>query len=534
LNLLGNAVKFTGDDQSRPGQIVIYTEARALPDDKVALEIRVQDNGIGMSEEAQTRLFHPFVQGENSTTRRFGGTGLGLSICRRLIDMMGGTISAESRPGEGSTFFVRLVCDIAPEEKPERVFNFSGVNVLVLSPIQHKLPGTIIERYLSTTGARVALACQQEHLARLAHDLAKDNQSFVAIMDKHNNLGMAEALRERIRQESASVQPRFIMLSRRGRRGFYSESDDTIIVNLEAMRLETFLHAVACASGRASPEFDESQAQLACGESPSAAGPPLDGALILVAEDNQTNQKVFAHQIARLGHPCEIVENGRLALERWRQGNYALLLTDCHMPEMDGYELARAIRQEQSENRRIPIIAITADALKGTKELCLAAGMDDYLPKPIQLNELQQKLKTWLPQRGLTATIHENPAPAMPVSDPQVVDPGALSEVLGLEDKRLFADFYQDFLRSGEESVSAVRAAYDGRQSREVGALAHRLKSSARTIGARALADCCLALELAGKLADWTAIDKHMVELRNHFGAVQQWIQQFSAEVGER
>ena len=528
LNLVGNAVKFTGNDPARPGRIVIFAEPRPLSNEQVAIEIRVQDNGIGMDAETQARLFSPFVQGENSTTRRFGGTGLGLSICRRLTDMMGGAITVQSRAGEGSTFFVRLPCDVSPKDEPRRSFDMSGVPVLVFDPAKQEMPRVIIERYLAVTGAQVELIGDAEEMSRRAHDLVGQNISFVVIIDRHDNLGMAEAVRERIRQEAEAVNPRFVMLMRRGRRGSYLESSDTMIINLDAVRFETFLHAMAFAAGHASPETDDSQLDAVRAHASTQADSFISDQLILVAEDNETNQKVFAHQIRTLGYCCEIVENGRIALERWRQGQYALLLTDCHMPEMDGYQLAQAIRKEEKTNRPMPIIAITADALKGTKERCLAAGMDDYLPKPIQLNGLQQKLKNWLPE--IIAALDEEkiaPNASMVIAESQIVDPDALTEVLGCEDKSLFADFYADFLHSGDESITAVCVAYNGKQNQEIGALAHRLKSAARTIGAHALADCCLALEQAGKSADWSRIDEHMAKLPRHFIDVKQWIESF-------
>jgi CheY-like chemotaxis protein/HPt (histidine-containing phosphotransfer) domain-containing protein len=403
----------------------------------------------------------------------------------------------------------------------------SGMPVLVFAPAEQEMPRVIIERYLAVTGAQVELIGDAEEMSRRAQDLARQNISFVAIIDRHDNLGMAEAVRERIRQEAESVNPRFVMLMRRGRRGSYLESSDTMIINLDAVRFETFLHAIAFAAGRASPETDDSQLDAVRSQASTQADSFISDQLILVAEDNETNQKVFAHQIRTLGYCCEIVENGRIALERWRQGQYALLLTDCHMPEMDGYQLAQAIRKEET-NGRMPIIAITADALKGTKERCLAAGMDDYLPKPIQLNGLQQKLKSWLPE--ITAGFDGEkiaPSASVVIAESQIVDPDALTEVLGCEDNSLFADFYADFLHSGDESITAVCVAYNDKQNQEISALAHRLKSAARTIGAHVLADCCLALEQAGKSADWSRIDEHMAKLPRHFIDVKQWIETF-------
>jgi PAS domain S-box-containing protein len=534
FNLLGNAVKFTGNDKSQAGRVVVCTEFRSLPQNRAELTLHVEDNGIGMSADTQARLFQPFLQGESSTTRRFGGTGLGLTICRRLVDMMGGSITVESRDGEGSTFCVRLTCDIAPQDAPQRIFDLAGVSVLLLSLNRDEFPRTLLESYLKAAGASMTRAADEEQVIQLAQAPTRRNGKLVVLIDKHGNLGLAELLRERIRQDAAAADPRFVMIARGRRRGFRQETDDTLTLDLDALRLETLLHAVAVAAGRAYPDRDAwgsrsaSDLPVAPSEAQSSARP------ILVAEDNETNQKVFAHQIRILGHNCKIVDNGLVALEEWRSGHYSLVLTDCHMPEMDGYELARMIRQEEGQSRHTPIIAVTADALKGTEERCLASGMDDYVPKPIQLNELREKLNKWLPDEQAIEIGKETSTAEAAMDDGDVVDASALKEVLGIEDQELLIDFYTDFLRTGEESVSAVRAAYDSHQGDVVGALAHRLKSSARTIGAHALADCCLALEQAGKSGDWPSIDKHIAELPNHFIGVQKWIKYFSGHMTER
>ena len=537
FNLLGNAIKFTGKDQSKAGRIVVSAEYRPLAQNQIELWLHVQDNGIGMSHETQARLFQPFVQGESSTTRRFGGTGLGLTICRRLADIMGGAITMASEEGNGSTFSFSLTCEVAAEEQPPLLFDLSGVRILLLNPKRGDVPGLILERYLNATNAVVALASDEDEVTRALADPALENQNLVVIIDKHGKLGFAKAMRERIRGEAAGADPRFVMIARGHRRGVRPETDDTVTLDIDAMRAETLLHAVAIAAGRASPII-HLPADTPYREDISIAGEPqTDGPLILVAEDNENNQKVFAYQIRMLGHRCEIVDNGRVALERWRQGGYALLLTDCHMPEMDGYELASAIRREEGENRHTPIVAITADALKGTREQCLAAGMDDYLPKPIQLKELKEKLDPWLPQESEKRELNggmEMLTNDVPTSNIKAVDAAALKEVLGVDDQELLLNFYSDFLRTGEDSVSSIRAAYDSRQSGEVGALAHRLKSSARTVGAHALADCCLALEKAGKLEDWQVIDKNIAALPAYFDEVKTWVNDFSNHLAER
>jgi CheY-like chemotaxis protein/HPt (histidine-containing phosphotransfer) domain-containing protein len=265
---------------------------------------------------------------------------------------------------------------------------------------------------------------------------------------------------------------------------------------------------------------------------PSREEAEAAGRLILVAEDNTTNQKVLLYQLHLLGHVAEMASQGLQALDRWRTGQFGLLLTDCHMPEMDGFDLTKAIRaEEKNSGNHLPIVAVTANALKGEAERCIAAGMDDYLAKPIQLDTLRSMLAKWLPALPPASAVraqesnrdsHATDLPATENASP--VDPEALKQVLGSGDAALMKEFYADFLRSAEPAVSEIEAAYSRRSAKEVGAFAHKLKSSARTVGANALADRCETLEQAGNTENWEQIDAFVAGLNGLFVQVERWV----------
>jgi PAS domain S-box-containing protein len=540
LNLGGNAIKFTGNDSDRKGRVVIRANLEAVRNNRVRLLLRVEDNGIGMSEEVQARLFRPFGQGESSTTRRFGGTGLGLTICRRLVEMMDGRLEMESREGEGSVFSVRLEFAEVPTETEQAADDLTGIGVLLVT--SERTVYSICESYLSQMGVPVVGMESAGEMAAALRALSESHDQVVVILDcpgvprslqQKQNQERNRALRQRLRQVCTECKPRFLQLERGRRRYPRQNEEDTLSFDLDAMHRETFLHALALVVGRSSAQT----ANAATPKEEIVVRTPLGlaeaearGQLILVAEDNETNQKVLLHQLSMLGYTAEIAGNGREALEKWRQVPYGLILTDYHMPEMDGYELAQAIREEEGDKRRYtPIMAITADAFKDTQRRCMACGMDDYIAKPVQLRPLQEKLRWWLPDAAAevagSVSDGQEEADAEARDTTQVVDPNALKEVLGVDDPEMLADFYNDFLVTAQQTLDAIADACNTRDAAAAGALGHRLKSSARTVGANTLADCCFELEQAGKAADWVAIDAQVAELPPLLQAVQAWIQ---------
>jgi CheY-like chemotaxis protein/HPt (histidine-containing phosphotransfer) domain-containing protein len=299
-------------------------------------------------------------------------------------------------------------------------------------------------------------------------------------------------------QMRPELKIRFVVVGRGRRRGPRVVGVDSVFVDGNVLTHKALLNAVAIVTGRTRPPERETPT-----DGVPLAPVPLSreetrrqGRLILVAEDNDTNQKVILQQLMLLGYTADIANNGREALQRWQSGDYAILLADLHMPEMDGYELTVAIRQQEAGAARMPIIAFTANALKGEAEHCLSIGMDDYLSKPVQLVILKAMLAKWLPVTPLQP-IAAAAAPQVPV----VLDVNVLKALVG-DDEAVIRDFLSDFRVSAAGIAAELRTACDAEQTGGASALAHKLKSSARSVGALGLGDLCEAMERSGKAGE--------------------------------
>jgi CheY-like chemotaxis protein/HPt (histidine-containing phosphotransfer) domain-containing protein len=305
------------------------------------------------------------------------------------------------------------------------------------------------------------------------------------------------------------------------------------------MHRDAFLRAVAIAAGR----LHEEMAAQEPGKIESLVAPSRDsalkeGRLILVAEDNEINQKVIRQQLALLGYAADIARDGKEALKRWMSGDYALLLTDLHMPEIDGYQLTAAIRLAERDKVRKPIIAFTANALKGEAEHCRTVGMDDYLSKPVQLAHLKVVLQKWLPAPA-APVIPATPA-AAPISHPdhppvtalpsaaspgekKPVDVSVLENLVG-SDAVVISEFLHDFRVSSARIALDLRTACEGGQPAPAAAAAHKLKSSARSVGAMGLGELCAEMEQAGKAGDVDALKGLLPRFELELASVSNYI----------
>jgi len=520
FNLVGNAIKFSSKSADRHGKVEVRAMLESSDAKQSHIRLEVRDNGIGMSEKQQQQLFRPFEQAESSTTRRFGGTGLGLTISLRLVEMMGGSIEVESKEGEGSLFKVLLSLDHAGEQMQQDGSDLSGVQVLLVTGDAES--SAIIESYIGHAGARVISTNPAEAEKKL--DALLDGEKLLVI-DTQGDEQAAKRLLATIRDKKTDIKDtRLLMVSRGKRRKLRQLDENGMTIDMNAMRRKTLLNAVAALAGLESPEMAEKQqvSHSRLVAAPSLEEAKASGSLILMAEDNATNRKVISQQLAVLGYACESAENGREALEKWRKGSYALMLTDCHMPEMDGYELASTIRAEEGKGVHMPIIAITADALKGTAEKCQAAGMDDYLTKPMQIPQLGSALEKWL-GKAASAKVLAPSGEEVAISD-EAIDAAALGKMLGTDDAQILAKFYADFLNASSETAEQIRAAYAAKDLPGLGNLAHKLKSSARTVGANALADCCASLEQAGKQKKAKLVKSEIVSFNRLYAEAEKWL----------
>ena len=522
FNLGGNAVKFSdGKD----------VQIRAVPggkadDQRTWVRFNVVDKGIGISPENQAKLFKAFSQAESSTTRKFGGTGLGLAIVKRLTEMMGGTLGVDSVEGQGSTFWVELPFQAAEgAESNQKERDLSGLHVLVVGAAKPR--SEAIETYIRHWGAEVSAVANADAAAAAMKDRAFDSVLLDFGLDATQQDKAIARLRKDLPKKSA-----MIVLQDYQNRGARIVEKDIVSIDANPLVRYRLISAVAVAAGRASPEIknEDDAAKFVPSKAPTVDEALARGQLILLAEDNLTNQDVIRRQLHLIGYTCETSGNGVEALKAYQSGRYALLLTDCHMPEMDGYELTGKIRGlEHGSGRRLPIVAVTANALQGEAERCLAAGMDDYISKPIAMPALVSALKKWMPVSKTPSTdqpimVTPKAKRAAPAKSSQiVVDERAIKDTFGDGDET-YREILQSFVEPSQEIIAEIVAACEGRSAMGIKDAAHKLKSSARTIGANALADTCVALEAAGKAGDWTTIEKLTPVAREQFSDVAAYV----------
>ncbi len=542
FNLGGNAIKFT-----EHGRVVLRVDrdTMAEPEPGTArVLVRVADTGIGIPSETQPTLFQPYTQADHSTARRFGGTGLGLSICRRLAEMMGGGITVASEPGQGATFTFSVLLKIPSEEAvaaPPDQMQLTGLNVaLAVSDDQER---TFLASYLAATGARVTATGDGPSLLNGAHAALAAGRPFdVAVLDAGLYQASVVAVREALGLGQDGFAIPTVLITQRSGEGKLrrSRASDASLTIIKPVRRAALVRAVAVAAGLLTPD-SESQGlrrgdtRSVRPEGPGPAAPAEPGTFgaglepmvadrqppqVLVAEDNAINRRVISMQLNTLGLRADIVDDGRQALAALEKRAYALLLTDCHMPEMDGFELTRRIRKaEHATGRHLPIVAITANAFEGESERFRAAGMDDYLCKPLQLGKLSAALQRWLPTGGVSEPPVAESVPTSPTDAAPPVDISAMAGLCG-DDDALIREMLGDFVEVSQRICQDLVTAVQQRRAVTVRDCAHNLKGSSRTAGARDLADAARRLELAAETSNWTEIFPLSDEVRQQLDRV--------------
>ena len=516
-NLIGNAIKFSGGRPQQRGRVDVRVEVRDTT--PLRLGFSIADNGIGITPETLATLFTPFTQAEASTTRRFGGTGLGLAIADRLVELMQGEITVESTPGIGSTFTVTLPVEQVAGSSDRAPQTLRGLDCIIVEDMDIRVDD--LRTYLEYAGARVQLAAGLDVAAQLA---ANQTAPVVIIQDLGRKC-VSIPLNDLHATFALVPDTCYLLITWGQRRGARMECADVVTLDGNAMQQRAFLRAVEVAAGRASPEVfyqdidgNRMDDQI---EPPTVAEASAQGQLILVAEDDLINQKVILRQLGLLGYAAEIASDGEEALQYWRERNYALLLTDLHMPKMDGYALAKAIRRMEAGRERAPILVITANALRGEERLAEEAGIDGYLTKPVQLRVLAAALEKWLP--GANAAASPAAAPPEETRGAQVapvVDVTVLKRLVG-DGADTVLEFLADYLASARQLAKELRTAFGAGDVQQVVVITHKLKSSSRSVGALALGDLCAELENVGRTDDNTAVAQYMVQFEVGLAAVE-------------
>ena len=493
-NLLGNAFKFT-----EKGEVTLRVELAGPTDEagRVPLCLSVTDTGVGISEEQQARLFNPFTQADSSTSRRYGGTGLGLVISRRLAQAMGGDLTLSSSPGQGTTFYFRVSLlpggpPPAPRTVPEELRN---LRVLVVE--DSETSRKVLEMFFATFGIFCVSVDSAEVATErvIASELPGNTPFGLIVVDWMlpgiNGLDFAQWMRQRPGTRSTGI----IIISA------YAGKEE------EASCLEAGVNAFLPKPITASALFDTileirgfRQAAVKARSDSSADRNMFHGAQLLLAEDNEANQLVASSLLARLGIRLDIAKNGVEAVRMVNEKPYEAILMDMQMPEMDGLEATRRIRAN-TRHAKLPIIAMTANAMKSDMEACLQAGMNDFVSKPIDRIALQNALKRWIATR-------EGPAIAVEALD---VAPAKQSipatPGVDIEDtiRRLGIDFesllplYRRFHRTMAVQVEAIRGAVDAGNRDLASREAHALAGASGNLGMSALRERAKALETAAK-----------------------------------
>jgi PAS domain S-box-containing protein len=486
LNLAGNAIKFTAK-----GEVSLEVKVLESGDQGTRVRCEVRDTGIGIPADRLGALFVPFMQVDTSTTRRFGGTGLGLSIVRRLVTMMGGETGVESVEGAGSLFWFTAqfakVSDSAQPLYPSQAA-IKGQRVLVVD--DNTTNRKVLMGQLTLCGVDpVSASSANEALAIMRQASAAGRPYDAALLDHlMPDCDGAELGRIIIRDESIK-STRLILLTSSGQRGDGQVFADIGFagyllkpVTQRDLR-ETLIFALA---NTASSWHLQSQPMIT--RHALRAQRVRSGNRILLAEDNSVNQKVAARLLEKLDYRVDVVADGRSAVIAWQTGNFDLILMDCQMPELDGYAATREIRKLEEANRRIPIVALTAHAMKGDEEKCRAAGMDDYLTKPIDRIKLDACLNRHLPSTGSTASMRA-------IKEPPLDWQALLGSIDG--DAGFARDLLAAFIGTADRELAAIGAALGSGDAASMRRSAHALKSASANLRAADAAAAAAQLETA-------------------------------------
>jgi two-component system, sensor histidine kinase and response regulator len=516
-NLVGNAIKFT-----KQGAVVIRVASIEETRKSVTMRFEVSDTGVGISPEAQSRIFDEFSQADGSTTRKHGGSGLGLAISKQLVEMMGGNIHVESALGAGSTFWFTSTFEKQDEQPQEDVATapmgmLTGVRALVLE--SSAANRGILQSQMSNWGMSNRVASSPDQAVDLLSQAAARGAPYdIAIID----LGLpgmdALELARTIRARPEIAKVRLVMLTRR-QVDIKNARDAGIDACLSKPVRQTMLYE--CLVNVMAGQQQEAAATPAVSQPANVAPDGMRGNILLV-EDNLINQQVALGILQIQGYSVTVVNNGREALDAHAQGAFDLILMDCHMPEMDGFEATREIRVREgaSGTKRMPIVALTANAMAQDREACLKAGMDDHLSKPFSMATLQDMLDRWVP-RNAQAPAPAAPAPAKTaeVIDRKVLD--ELSKVRTNGKPELLARVINLYLAESPKLVQKLKQAAGAANASDIAASAHSLKSSSANVGAKALSRYCADLEDSARRADTDEARKILAKVESEHGSVQ-------------
>jgi PAS domain S-box-containing protein len=517
VNLVGNAIKFT-----QHGEVVIHVAQEGSTAKETTLIFTVSDTGIGIPSDRLGAIFERFTQVDSSTTRKYGGTGLGLTITKQLVEMMGGHIGVDSILGEGSTFwftaqFIKQPADTRPLQ--QAVVDIESLNVLVVD--DHATSQMVLRKMLEKIGCRRGWAFNGIEALQTLKAAAQANDPFQIVLLELQMVGMSgeETLRA-IKDDPGLRETNVIIVTSMGQRGDAARLESLGCAGYltKPIKQDQLFEAMIAVIGRKDTQVKTKTAKLVTRHTISEQ--KRAAMCILLAEDNPVNQKLAVILLQKAGYAVDLVENGRLAVEAVEKKPYNLVLMDVQMPEMDGFEATQRIRKHEADQRHTPIVAMTAHAMSGDRERCLAAGMDDYLTKPLDPQNVLNAIERWLttPQPPTVATKAPALDPAT-VSLPATAQSAILAELMPRfgNDRTFLLEMLGEFVEHIQERAQALRRAAEQQNASELTHLAHSLKGAAANFNAEPLTTLAATLEQQAKTGN--------------ISTASGWIEKIEAEI---
>ena len=520
-NLVSNAVKFTSE-----GEIVVTVSKESETANQIVLRFEVKDTGIGIAPELQGHLFQAFRQADTSTTRKFGGTGLGLAISKQLALLMGGEIGVSSTPGNGSTFWFTAKFEMqanAPQTAATAPLDLCGLRVLIVddNPTnRHILHCQLSSWKMVPTcvpGGKEALEILKKALVSKPFDLAILDMQ----MPEMDGLMLARA----IKADPQTAGMSLMILTSMGRLSNEEIQKAGVAAYLTKPVKQSLLYDQIASVVAGIPKETLPERAM-----PNAlASTPTKSTRILVAEDNVINQMVTLGQLQKLGYCADLAVNGVEVLIALRKADYGIILMDCQMPEMDGYEATRRIRADTSLARQPKIIAVTAHAMAGDSAKCLAAGMDDYISKPVKLEDLGAKIARW---EAASGEGKEPSAAALPPASPApegkpALDRERLETLRELDmdgDAGFFLSLLETYRQSARADLDAMKGALACGAFDKLRDKAHSLKGSSRNIGAEGIGEMCQEMEALAEAPGKEGAEELLQRLSHELARAEQEI----------
>ncbi|MES2320018.1 MAG: response regulator [Pseudomonadota bacterium] len=535
-NLLGNAIKFTDR-----GQILAKVDVTGEDGPTVGLRFEVHDTGIGVSRDARTRIFEAFSQADDSTTRKYGGTGLGLAISRQLVELMGGHIGVENASGQGSIFWFTVSFDkrrIETDEPGTSLKNIEGLRVLIVDE-QPDSREELEQQLADWKSAADSAVSATEAVDRLAAAARTGKPYDVAIIDMDLQRTSGLALAAAIKRYPGTSATHILLISdnRLAADPVQRREAGVAYQLIKPARAGDLFECIITRPRGKRPINAAPVQEVAAPPAPVAlaapeGGKPARARRVLLAEDNPVNVEVAQAMLNSLGVVVRCARNGEEALQAAREGGFDIVLMDCQMPVMDGFAATAEIRRHEQvcgRGRTLPIIAITANALQGDREACLAAGMDDYLSKPFTQQQLAAIIGRWVGIPIAASVHHDDEPPVLPPETREVIQRAAINRH-ALENIRALSQDRGDalvhkviaaYVDDTPGHLVTLRQAIAGVDPGKLRKIAHSLKSSSANVGAEALAQMCKEMESLGRTDTTEGAAVILTDMEQEFQAVR-------------